>query len=501
MKKAGILLHPDYRIGEIDPRIYGSFIEHLGRAVYGGIYEPGHPSADANGFRTDVQKLVRELSVPVIRYPGGNFVSGFNWEDSVGPDRPTRLDLAWCTTETNEFGLHEFSKWTKQVGAEVMYAVNLGTRRPENARDVVEYANHPSGTRLSDRRIANGAKEPLGIKLWCLGNEMDGTWQMGSKTAYEYGRTACEAAKLMKWTDPSIEVVACGSSSPDMPTFGGWEWTVLNECYEHIDYLSLHRYYNKTGLDTPSFLALPEDMDGFIRGVAAICDGVQAKKRSKKKLMLSFDEWNVWYHSGAQDEKLHREHPWGKALPLVEEIYNFEDALLVGGMLITLLKNSDRVRIACIAQLINVIAPIMTRTGGGCWAQTTYYPLLHASRYGRGAALRAVIDSPLYDCKQRDGVPTLDAAAVLNADGGITVFCVNRDMTEDCLLTLDLRAFGETALAEHLFISHPDLLAVNTEQKPFEVVPKPGPGGTVDHGRAEMRVPPLSWNVLRFVRR
>lgn len=498
MKKASIILHPEYRIGEIDPRIYGSFIEHLGRAVYGGIYEPGHPAADANGFRTDVMKLVRDLSVPIIRYPGGNFVSGFKWEDSVGPDRPQRLDLAWNTTETNAFGLHEFSQWAKQVGSEVMYAVNLGTRGPENARDVVEYANHPSGTRLSDMRIANGARDPLGIRLWCLGNEMDGTWQMGSKTAYEYARTACEAAKLMKWTDPSIEVVACGSSGPGMPTFGDWEWTVLNECYDHIDYLSLHRYYAKTGSDTPSFLACPADMDSFIRGVAAICDGVQAKKHSKKRVRLSFDEWNVWFHSGAQDEKIHKEQPWGKALPLLEDIYTFEDALLVGGMLITLIRNSDTVRIACIAQLINVIAPIMTRTGGGCWAQTTYYPLLHASRYGRGTALRAVIDSPLYDCKERDGVPTVDAAAVMTADDGLTVFCVNRDMTEDCVLTLDLRAFGNIAPVEHILLSHPDPLAVNTEQKPFEVVPKQCLDGAADGGQAEIRLPALSWNVLRF---
>ncbi|HSK68616.1 MAG TPA: alpha-L-arabinofuranosidase, partial [Candidatus Limnocylindria bacterium] len=210
MKNARMVLDRDFAVGQVDKRLYGSFIEHLGRAVYGGIYEPGHPAADALGFRRDVLDLVKPLGMSVIRYPGGNFVSGFNWEDSVGPreSRPKRLDLAWGTTETNEVGLHEFVTWARQAGSDVMYAVNLGTRGPDAAREIVEYANHPGGTALSDLRVKNGAREPLGIKLWCLGNEMDGPWQMGQKTAYEYGRVANEAAKMMKWVDPSIELVA-----------------------------------------------------------------------------------------------------------------------------------------------------------------------------------------------------------------------------------------------------------------------------------------------------
>ena len=302
MKQASIILDRDYTIGRIDPRIYGSFIEHLGRAVYGGIYEPGHPEADEQGFRKDVLKLVRDLGVPVVRYPGGNFVSGFNWEDSVGPDRPKRLDLAWFTTESNAVGLHEFADWAKKADTEVMYAINLGTRGPENARDIVEYANHPGGSKFSDMRIANGKKEPLGIKLWCLGNEMDGPWQMGHKTAYEYGRIANESAKMMKWVDPSIECVACGSSAYDMPTFGEWEYRMLDECYDNIDYVSLHRYYGNPTNDTPGFLARSMDLDDFIHTVVSICDAVKGKKHSKKTINLSFDEWNVWYHSAEQDK-------------------------------------------------------------------------------------------------------------------------------------------------------------------------------------------------------
>ena len=500
MKKASMILDKDYQIGRIDKRIYGSFIEHLGRAVYGGIYEPGHPEADEKGFRKDVMAAVKKLGVPIVRYPGGNFVSGFNWEDSVGPveKRPKRLDLAWFTTETNEVGLHEFAEWTKKAGSDLMYAINLGTRGPEQARDVVEYANHKGGSKFSDMRIANGRKEPFDIKLWCLGNEMDGPWQMGQKTGYEYGRTANEAAKIMKWVDPTIELVACGSSNAGMPTFGSFELDMLEQCYENIDYVSLHSYYGNPTQDTPGFLARSMDMDGFIHTVASICDAVKGKKHSKKQVNLSFDEWNVWYHSNEQDKEIWKQDKWNRALPLLEDIYNFEDSLLVGSMLMTLIRNADRVKIACLAQLVNVIAPIMTRNGGGCWAQTTYYPFMHTSLYGRGTALRALVDSPAYDCSDYEDVPYIDSAAVMDDEGNVTVFCVNRDMNDDYAFEIDMRSFGQMKVAEHIMLHHDDVKAVNTEEAPENVYPGKGPGGKIDGGKAVIQIPALSWNVIRF---
>ncbi len=500
MKQAKIILDKDYRVSRVDERLFGSFIEHLGRAVYGGIYEPGHPLADDLGFRTDVIEAVKKLGVPIVRYPGGNFVSGFHWEDSVGPvaSRPKRLDLAWFTTETNEVGLHEFARWADRAGAEMMYAINLGTRGPEQARDIVEYANHRGGSKFSDLRIANGKKDPFNIKIWCLGNEMDGPWQMGRKTAGEYGHIANEAAKMMKWVDPSIEVVACGSSSSEMPTFGSWELDMLDQCYDNIDYVSLHRYYGNPTGDTPGFLARTMDMDDFIHSVTSICDAVKGKKHSKKQVNLSFDEWNVWYHSNEQDKEIWKREKWGRALPLLEDIYNFEDALLVGSMLLTLLRNADRVKIACLAQLVNVIAPIMTRNGGGCWAQTIYYPFMHASQYGRGTVLKAVVQSPVYDCSDYEGVPTIDTAATLSDDGSVTVFCVNRDLSEPCLLDLDLRSFGDLRMTDHIVLHHDDVKAINTEENPFNVSPATLPLTELDSGRAQIPIPPLSWNVLRF---
>ena len=497
MKNASLILDRDYIISKVDKRIFGSFIEHLGRAVYTGIYEPAHPTADENGLRQDVIDLVKRLGVPVVRYPGGNFVSGFKWEDSIGPvgNRPSRLDLAWKTTEPNSFGLHEFIDWCKKAATSPMYAINLGTRGPLEAREIVEYCNHKSGTYWSDLRIKNGAKDPFDIKLWCLGNEMDGPWQMGSKTAYEYGRIANEAAKMMKWVDSSIETVACGSSSSQMKTFGEWEYRMLDECYDNVDYVSLHRYYGNPHNDTPDFLASTMDLNDFIRTVACICDSVKGKKHSKKQVNLSLDEWNVWYHSGQDDQKIYENKPWGTALHLLEDIYNFEDALLVGLMLITILQNADRVKVACLAQLVNVIAPIMTREKGGAWAQTIYYPLMQASLYGRGTSLQPIVKTEKRDTKHYTDVPDVDAAAVENEDGILTVFAVNRNLSEDTALSLDLRSFGDRKLIYHSVLHHKDMKAVNTEAHPDNVSPadmKP------ELKEGKVLLPSASWNVLRF---
>ena len=498
VRKAQMTLEKDFRIGDIDPRLYGTFVEHLGRSIYGGIYEPGHPTADEQGFRGDVISLVRELKTPVIRYPGGNFVSGYNWEDGIGPkaERPRRLDLAWRTIEPNEVGVDEFADWARKVGSEVMMAVNLGTRGPDEARNLVEYCNHPSGSYFSDLRIKNGHPQPHGIKLWCLGNEMDGPWQIGAKTAYEYARAAQETAKVMKWVDPTIELVACGSSHKSMPTFADWEAMVLELTYEHIDYLSLHTYFGNRDNDTPNFLARSLEMDEFINSVIAICDYVKAKKRSKKTIHLSFDEWNVWYHSNEQDKQV---EPWTVAPPLLEDVYNMEDALLVGSMLISLIRRSDRVKIACLAQLVNVIAPIMTKTGGPAWRQTTFFPFLHASVFGRGTALLPIIKSDKYDAKDFSDVPYLDAAAVYNEEQEeLTIFAVNRNLEGGLEFTGDLRGFEDYGVVEHIVLTHDDLKAVNTADNPDNVVPTTGCSAEAVSGQLSALLPKQSWNVIRL---
>lgn len=503
-KKAKMIIDKEYNIAPIDERVYGSFIEHLGRAVYDGIYCPEHPEADEMGFRKDVIELVKELEVPIIRYPGGNFVSNFFWEDSVGPveERPKRLDLAWRSLEENKVGLNEFLVWCKNAKSEVMMAVNLGTRGIADACNLLEYCNHSGGTKYSDLRIQHGYKEPYKIKTWCLGNEMDGPWQIGHKTMDEYGRLAQETAKAMKLIDPSIELVSCGSSALDMPTFPKWESTTLEYTYDHVDYVSLHQYYGNRDEDTEDYLAKSDDMDEFIRTVIATCDYVKAKKRGKKNINLSFDEWNVWFHSNSADEDITWNHPWQVAPPMLEDIYTLEDALLVGLMLITLLKHADRVKMACLAQLVNVIAPIMTDAGGGgAWKQTIFYPFMYTSKYGRGVALLPVINVPKHDTATHENVTDVESVAVYNEENEeVTIFAVNRNLADDIELETDVRNFEEYHVVEHIVLKGDDFKMVNgygaERVKPIETN-----HSTLDEGILKSLLHKASWNMIRMAKK
>lgn len=499
-RNAKMIIDKELKIAQIDKRVYGSFIEHLGRAVYNGIYQPGHSSADEDGFRKDVIELVKELDVPIIRYPGGNFVSNFYWEDSVGPkeERKKRLELAWRSLETNEFGLNEFSKWTKKVDSEIMMAVNLGTRGISDACNLLEYCNHESGSYYSDLRISHGYKEPHKIKTWCLGNEMDGPWQIGHKTAKEYGRLAEETAKAMKLIDPSIELVTCGSSNIQMPTFPEWEATTLDYTYDYVDYISLHQYYGNADNDTEDFLALTQDLEEFLHTVIAACDYIKAKKRSKKKMNLSFDEWNVWFHAMQEDSETMEKRPWQIAPHLLEDIYTFEDALLIGLILITFLKHSDRVKMACLAQLVNVIAPIMTDNEGGAWKQTIFYPFMQVSKYGRGTALVPVMNVTKHDTNKHADVTDIESIAVHNEEKDeVTIFAVNRNVKENVSFEADLRGFSGYRLLECSVMEQDDMKAVNLLAK--ETV---RPVTRTDYhfvdGKFEAVLGKCSWNVIRF---
>lgn len=493
--KAKMTIAKEFKVGKIDNRIYGSFIEHLGRAVYGGIYDPKHPLADEQGFRTDVIDLVKELNVPIVRYPGGNFVSGYNWEDGIGPvqNRPKRLDLAWGTTEPNYVGLNEFMSWCRKASSDCMMAVNLGTRGAEEARNIVEYTNHKDGTYWSDLRKSHGVAEPWNVKLWCLGNEMDGRWQMGAKTAADYGKLANEASKMMKWTDDTIETVLCGSSSRQSPTFGQWEETALDIAYDSVDYVSLHQYYGNQANDTPSFLAKTLELEEFIYSVICVCDYVKAKKRTKKTVNLSFDEWNIWYHSN--DVPYER---WSYAPPRLEDIYNFEDALLVGSMMITLLRHCDRIKIACLAQLVNVIAPIFTEDGGRVFKQTIFYPFEHMSNYGRGYALNPIINCPKYDCREFTDVPYLEAIATMSEDEqSVVIFFVNKSQDESAVLDVNLMDFDGFKPIEFISMdgcSKDDVNGFDGEA----VCPHINPLPTVDGSILTAELKPFSWNVIRL---
>src|SRR5437867_3978315 len=484
----------------LDRNLFGSFLEHLGRAIYEGIYDPGSKFADANGFRKDVMEEVRQMGVPIIRYPGGNFVSGYNWLDGVGPkeSRPRVLDKAWNSIDTNQFGTNEFMAWCKAVGAEPLMGLNLGTGTAEEAAALVEYCNSDQGTKWSELRRKHGFADPYGVKRWCLGNEMDGPWQIGHMTATEYGLKAQDAARQMRYVDPSLQLIACGSSGPFMPTYLEWDREVLEQCYDYVDGLSLHRYFgntpDETGGSSEKYLALNLTMDRQIAETLAVCDLVRGHKRSSKKLWLSFDEWNVWYRerSGAAVNGNRQEAPH-----LLEEIYNLEDALLVGGMLITLLRNADRVKIACLAQLINVIAPIMTNANG-LFRQTIYYPYSWALQYARGKALNVVVEAPTYEVEKMDPVSYIDAIATVADDGKTSLFILNRDLSK----ARAIEVVWEDKLGNQVLVSQvltgDDLKAANGFEAPERVKPQAFDKPSTSNGRTRFEVPARSYTVIQW---
>jgi alpha-L-arabinofuranosidase len=496
---AHLTIDPHFVVGPINRRLFGSFVEHLGRCVYDGIYEPTHPDADENGFRRDVIELVKELGVSTIRYPGGNFVSGYRWEDGVGDrsTRPRRLDLAWHSLETNEIGLDEFAVWLRSVGAELMYAVNLGTRGVQEALDVLEYANVPGGTDLSERRIANGAPTPYDIRMWCLGNEMDGPWQLGHDTPLAYGRLAVKTARAMRQVYPGLELVVCGSSSAQMPLFGTWERIVLEETYDEVDYISCHAYYEPLEGDYGSFLASAVNMDNFIESVVATADHVKAERGSDKTINISFDEWNVWYHSRSQAARLTDPKEWPEAPRLLEDVYSVVDAVVFGSLLISLVRHADRVTAASLAQLVNVIAPIMTEPGGPAWRQTTFFPFAVMSRLAKGVALELKLDGPTYETARHGTAGVVDAVATHDAEAGeTTVFVVNRSLDEEAEFVIDSALLGDVKVVAAESLHDDDMHAANTLADPERVTLRPNDSARVADGEVRIVLPPVSWTAL-----
>ena len=487
-------------IGALDRNLFGSFLENLGRAIYEGIYDPASKLSDGNGFRTDVMDQIRKLRVPIIRYPGGNFVSGYNWLDGVGPkaDRPKVLDKAWNSLQSNQFGTNEYMGWCKAAGTEPLMGLNLGTGTPEQAAALVEYCNLEKGTEWSDLRRKHGYAEPYNVKHWCLGNEMDGPWQIGHVTATEYGLKAQDSARQMRAVDPSLQLIACGSSGPLMPTYLEWDREVLEQCYDYVDGLSLHRYVGntpeETGSDSTKYVAINLTMDQQIEETLAVCDMVRGHKRSKKQLWLSFDEWNVWYRQRSGDAVDGHEQ---EAPHLLEEIYNLEDALVVGGLMNSLLRHADRVKIACLAQLVNVIAPIMTNRDG-LFLQTIFYPYSWGLEYARGSVLRVLTDSPTYEVAGMGQVPYLDVVGTMAEDGKVSLFILNRDLAKARSFEVNWQDKAPGQVLASWVLTGDDLKAVNGFDAPRKVVPQALEKPTTSGGRSKVEVPARSYSVIQW---
>lgn len=483
-------------IAPVNREVFGSFLEHLGRAIYEGIYDPQSKLSDSSGFRKDVTEEIRNLGVPIIRYPGGNFVSGYDWLDGIGPQasRPKVLDKAWNTIDSNEFGTDEFMAWCKLVGTQPLMGLNLGTGTPEQAAALVEYCNQAQGTRWSDLRRKNGYADPYKVQYWCLGNEMDGPWQIGHMTATEYGLKAQDAARQMHYVDSSLKLIACGSSGPLMPTYLEWDREVLEQCYDYVDAISLHRYFNnadETNHDSSKFVALNLSMERQIEEIAAVCDVVRGHKRSKKKLWLSFDEWNVWYRERDGDGKRQ------VAPHLLEEIYNLEDALLVGGIINTLIRKSDRVKLACLAQLVNVIAPIMTNSSG-LFRQTIYYPYNWGLAFARGSALDLLVESPTYEAPGLGAVRYVDVAGTTLPEAGKSaLFLLNRDLEK--ARTVEILWEGSVPHAtESTVLTGSDLKASNSFEAPTRVAPQKSDKPATRADKTILQLPPRSYTVVQL---
>ena len=508
MRYAKCFSDKHYEIGKIDNKLYSSFTEHLGRSIYSGIYEPGHPTADEKGYRMDVAELVKELGVPVIRSPGGNFVSCYDWHDGIGPkeQRPRRMDYAWATIETNEFGIDEFCQWAEKVGIEPMIAVNLGTGSIKDAGDLVEYCNHPGGTYWSDLRAQNGHPEPYNIKYWCLGNEMEGSWQAGHLSAEDYTKKALEAAKIMRWVDPSIKLVACGSSYEMLPTYLEWDRVMLTELYEQVDYISTHNYTMNAGQGTTNFLAAYKQLDTHIKASAKAVEFVKAKNHFDKDIKICLDEWNVWNFqdikldslddlAGLTTFEMTSAEKWEVAPSILQEKYSLLDALVVGGLGITLLNNVDTVEIACLAQLINVIAPITTIRNGGIFKQTIYHPFHMLSKYGHGVTMKAVVDAETYNCEFGD-LPIVEPAVVYNEETDeVRVFVLNCSQDEDTEFEMELQGYGDKKVKKHLVLNGDDLEARNTFEDPDRVVMKEL---EVPADSTKVVLPKMSWNIVIY---
>jgi len=500
-KSAQVYVDTRRTISPIDENLFGSFLEHLGRAIYGGIYDPGSKLADSNGFRKDVLNEIRQLGVPIIRYPGGNFVSGYNWLDGVGAkqNRPRVLDKAWNTIESNQFGTNEFLAWCKAAATKPLMGLNLGTGTPEEAAALVEYCNVDKGTRWSDLRRQHGVAEPWKVQHWCLGNEMDGPWQIGHMSATEYGMKAQDAARQMRDVDPDLKLIACGSSGPLMRTYLEWDREVLEQCYDYVDGLSLHRYFGNwerdSGNKTEKYLALNLSMERQIAETLAVCELVRGHRRSPKKLWLSFDEWNVWYRTtGGDDVDGNRK----EAPHLLEEVYNLEDALLVGGLINSFLRHADRVKLACLAQLVNVIAPIMTNADG-LFQQTIYYPYSWGIQYARGAVLDVMVESSTYEVEGLDQVAYIDVAGSLNRENGkLSLFILNRDLSKSHDVEIVWEDTAPGRVISGSLLTGDDLKASNSFASPKRVAPQSFTVPAASGGRTKFEVPARSYAVMQW---
>ena len=463
---AHIDVRTDRPIGTVDRRVFGSFAEHLGRCIYGGLFDEGSDLSDSRGFRTDVLGAVRDLGVTNVRWPGGNFVSGYHWTDGIGPDRPRRPELAWGAEESNRFGTDEFMAWAQTAGVDPVICLNMGTGTLDEAMAWVEYCNGTGDTYWANRRRANGHPEPYRVRYWGLGNEMYGDWQLGQRTAADYVATARQWAKALKLLDPGICLVSCGQTGVD-----DWDQVVIDGLAPYVGFHSIHLYTGSA--DYWSNVLAPHFTERALAVTGALIDRARYQQRIEHEIGVAYDEWNVWYRTS--DGQL-------------AEVYNLADALAVGTYLNVFLRQSKVVRMANLAQLVNVIAPIVT-SPNGMFRQPIYHPFALMASASHEVALDTFTDSGTHAHADLPGerwahrvadlgpFQLLDVAATRDpAARRLTISVVNRDPERELATRIRLQGAeaagtmtvhevnGDKPDAENSF-EHPDNVAVRRTQR------------------------------------
>jgi alpha-N-arabinofuranosidase len=532
-KKATVTVHPDYQIGQVDKRLFGAFLEPIGSWVYGGIYNPKHPTADDKGFRRDVIDAIKEFDLPALRFPGGNWVSGWNWKNSIGPvaQRKAALDLAWFQIEPNIIGHDEYLAFTERIGTDPMYTINLGTEDINSAAQLVEYSRHAGGTYWSDLRKQNGHDKPYDIKTWYLGNEMDGHWQIGSweKDPVGFGVQTHEISKVIKWIDNKAETVFAGTSDHSRH-FPEWEMAALEQCYESVDYLSLHHYHTAPEGDIANYLNISSVFEDYINTSIAICDYIQTKIRTPKKMLISFDEYGVNF--GKQGEVLYGRRGWQDVskgytqfAPRENVFTRFDpenyverrghadqmlNALALSSVMLLLLRHADRIKIGC---MTGGIRGALAFDGKNVWKNAAYYPYYQLNKLTRGGvSLLPAINGPTFNteqfaltgscqCHAYEDVPCIEAAVVHNEEKGeVDIFMLNRSALDDIEVTLDVRGFEGYKLAEHSEMHTDDLGKGNSFENPDVIKPMINSDTKMDQGKVTAVTKKLSWNVIRLTK-
>ncbi|MDR1618475.1 MAG: alpha-N-arabinofuranosidase [Treponema sp.] len=493
----------DFVTGRVSDMMFGQYFEPIGRCTHEGMYEPDHPTANAKGWRQDVLELVRDLNITCFRYPGGNLTASYRWEDGVGPreKRPARMELAWVSIEDNSIGTNEYIEYVKDLGAETLMTFNMGTRGVESAVDLVEYCNYPGGTWLSDLRRAHGYEKPHNIRYWCLGNEVEGEWQIAQHRAEDYGWLCRQTAKAVKRMDPSYQLIAAGSSNCNLPTYIDWDLRILDDAYEYIDGLAIHCYTDRRETDTTlRYLAHTVNLEQYLSSIEGVCRAVKAKKRGRKDIWLSIDEWNVQSYEMIHlqaDRPKRGIRPWMVHPPIIEQTYTMEDALALGLQFIVYFRHCNSIKVACMSLLVNCLSPIMTEKGGPAWKQPTYYPFMHCSKYGRGRVLETIVDGECYQDDLYGKVPYVEGIMIQNEGDTLTLFAVNKH-GDECTCLCGLQGFEDYRIIEHIVLSHEDLFAVNTVKDQDNVKPHNREGGVISDGELRVTLEAYSWNVVRM---